>query len=147
MCRIFAWRQNTGGSTFKGKNKNYHVTFSFPGMSDIVAFYRRRVWFLEVKNEKGKQNENQERFQSICEENGIDYHVVRSPEQAMEALEAMSETDKALERLAAYHEQAAKDIDMLGPEQADKHSEWARIIRSMLPDKNAPRPIFRGKHS
>lgn len=31
------WRNNTGGATYKGKHKDYHVKFGVAGMPDIIG--------------------------------------------------------------------------------------------------------------
>jgi hypothetical protein len=50
-----------------------------PGMSDLVATYRGRMLFIEVKTPTGKQSIKQQAIEKhIGEVSGAEYHVVRS---------------------------------------------------------------------
>jgi len=53
-----------------------------PGVSDIVIGHDGRMFAMEVKGERGKQGENQERFEQWCVRCGIPYRVVRSLDEA-----------------------------------------------------------------
>jgi hypothetical protein len=57
-----------------------------PGFSDLVIGWQGRMFCMEVKNEKGKQSENQERFSDWCFACGIPYRVVRSLDEAQVAM-------------------------------------------------------------
>lgn len=62
----------------------------FPGIADIMGIHKDgtgRLIALEVKDKKGRQNENQKRFEdNIRSFNGI-YGVVRSVEDVKALLE------------------------------------------------------------
>lgn len=74
---IFAWRQNSG--SFKTDKGGWYKA-GIAGAPDIFALHGGVMYGLEVKNEKGKLNDNQKAFQSKFEEAGGQYHVVRSVE-------------------------------------------------------------------
>ncbi len=50
------------------------------GVSDMVLIFPGQVVFVEVKDEKGKQSDNQRRFQDKVNELGFDYFLVKSVE-------------------------------------------------------------------
>ena len=55
-----------------------------PGVSDLIAFRPSRgVTFIEVKTQTGKQSPAQVRFQERCKDFGVEYHLVRSVDDAM----------------------------------------------------------------
>lgn len=56
------------------------------GVADLVALLPERVVFLEVKTPKGRQTASQAHFQGICEILGHQYVVVRSVNEALEAV-------------------------------------------------------------
>ena len=56
------------------------------GVADLVALLPERVVFLEVKTAKGRQTASQSHFQELCEILGHQYSVVRSVEDALEAV-------------------------------------------------------------
>lgn len=64
------------------------LTVGFPDL--IVMGTDSRVGFMEVKNEGGKQNENQKNVQAWMERDGHKYAVVRSVEDAAETLREWS---------------------------------------------------------
>ena len=49
-----------------------------PGVSDIEIVCNGQAYFIEVKNEKGKQSDKQIRFMNNVLKAGCDYAVVRS---------------------------------------------------------------------
>jgi len=56
------------------------------GVSDLIYLNPRTnsVVCLEVKNEKGKQSNNQKMFEEAVKFHGFEYHVVRSIDDAKE---------------------------------------------------------------
>lgn len=83
----YAYRQNTGGATFrnKGSNKEYFVQFGEKGASDVIAVmpgssYRNGVadvLFIECKTETGTQSDEQVAWQAEIESRGGTYIVAR----------------------------------------------------------------------
>ena len=53
-----------------------------PGVSDIIIGHAGRMYCMEVKNERGKPSENQDRYSAWCAWCGIPYRVVRSLDEA-----------------------------------------------------------------
>lgn len=81
---IFAYRNNTGAI----KTENRFIKFGTPGSPDIICVFAGRFIGLEVKTKSGKQNDNQKAFQKeLVERGGGIYFVVRSVEEAQEAIE------------------------------------------------------------
>lgn len=66
----------------------YHVANinASAGHADLVAYREGRAWFLEVKAAKGRQSESQQKFQDIARRYGMPYHIVRTPQEALDAL-------------------------------------------------------------
>ena len=50
---------------------------AYPGLPDMVAHIKGRVVYIEVKTKRGKLSLAQGFFQAECEEDGVDYWVVR----------------------------------------------------------------------
>ena len=51
-----------------------------PGVGDLVVWWPHGIGYVEVKAPKGKQSENQKRFEDRCIKAGISYDVVYSVE-------------------------------------------------------------------
>lgn len=56
------------------------------GVSDLIVVIENKVLFIECKDDKGKQSENQIEFEKIVTDLGHDYFVVRSLEQFKEII-------------------------------------------------------------
>lgn len=63
--------------------------FAIKGVSDIIAVYKGITFYLEVKSEKGKQSKHQKAFQMAIERNGALYFIVRSIEDAKDAIKSV----------------------------------------------------------
>jgi hypothetical protein len=48
------------------------------GVSDLIILLPNRVLFIEVKTDKGKQQNTQKEFQNKVQELGFEYYIVRS---------------------------------------------------------------------
>lgn len=57
-----------------------------PGAADYLFVNRRGAAFIEFKSAKGRQNDNQQRFQLWCGEAGIRYGVAHTTEEALALL-------------------------------------------------------------
>lgn len=79
LKRIFHYRNNTGG--FKNSNGNFY-TFGAKGSPDIVCVVPKngigQFVGIEVKDVKGKLNDNQEKFKKELEKAGGIYITARS---------------------------------------------------------------------
>lgn len=81
---LLHWRQNSG-VVFAG---NRRILLGEEGLPDIVVIVppSGRLLGLEVKSAKGKLRPGQLAFKKRCEATGATYKVVRSLEQAMDAV-------------------------------------------------------------
>ncbi len=61
-----------------------------PGAADLVVWWPSghgiRIGYLEVKNERGRQSEQQRRFEARCIDAGIDYELARDVMDVKEML-------------------------------------------------------------
>ena len=57
---------------------------AYRGISDMIALKAGRVVFLEVKSPRGRQNDNQQKFQQDVEDHGGEYWLVRSLDDVIE---------------------------------------------------------------
>jgi hypothetical protein len=87
LKRIFHWRNNTGA--FKPEHGGY-VRYGAKGSPDILAVLppNGRLLGIEVKDVKGKLNDNQLAFKADLERAGGIYLVARSLDDVIEELAA-----------------------------------------------------------
>lgn len=85
----FAWRNNTG--MFRSMDGKRVVRAAVPGSPDILGCYRGRALGIEVKAARGKQAEEQRRFQRLWTKAGGVYAVCRSAEDAVAVLDSIDE--------------------------------------------------------
>mgnify|MGYP000613084598 CR=1 FL=1 len=77
----------TGGSERDRKKQAILVGMGvFRGFADLVVISGGRVAFLEVKSKTGTQSDNQFEFQQLVEAQGFTYALVRSVDDALDAL-------------------------------------------------------------
>jgi len=60
--------------------------YVFKGFSDIVAFYKDKIYFIEVKSEKGRQFYEQILFQKFVENAGLTYILARDIDDVIKVL-------------------------------------------------------------
>lgn len=66
------------------------------GVADLIAWLPvRGDVYLEVKTPKGRQSEHQKAFEAECWANGKPYYVVRSPQEALQAMQKAADTISA----------------------------------------------------
>jgi len=51
------------------------------GCPDLISLHKGKVYFIEMKSEKGRQSESQKEFQIIVEGQGHFYQVIRTWEE------------------------------------------------------------------
>jgi len=56
------------------------------GHPDLVAYRGAKALFFEVKTEKGRMSERQEKFREAMEHHGVAYHLARSVEDVRKVL-------------------------------------------------------------
>jgi hypothetical protein len=76
------------------KNICYRIVTFFkkmgmlPGVSDLVIIQDGKVYFIEMKNENGKQGDNQILFEQRCIDVNAPYAICRSVEEVQMMLRA-----------------------------------------------------------
>lgn len=80
------WRQNTVG-VYDQKQQRYRTPskYAVKGVSDVIVLSEGKAYFIEVKSDNGRQDEDQELFQAFVERAGCEYYVVWSVEDVVEA--------------------------------------------------------------
>lgn len=53
------------------------------GVADLIIGKNEKMFCMEVKRPKGRQSENQKKFETKCQDSSIPYEIVFSFEQAM----------------------------------------------------------------
>jgi hypothetical protein len=93
--RFFFWRQNVN-PIFDKKNGTFRrmPSYSKTGVPDIILIYKGKFVGLEVKNEKGKQQQSQLDFEKLCKSNGGYYKVVRSVGDVEQFIENIKKIEK-----------------------------------------------------
>lgn len=73
----YGYRQNSGAiiSTYKGKKR--FIRYGEPGASDTVLILPSGVFFVECKDELGKQSDEQKAWQATIEAAGGIYIICR----------------------------------------------------------------------
>ncbi len=56
------------------------------GVSDLIFCYNGVATFIEVKTPKGRQNENQKKFEKAIKKAGFEYFIVRSVDEFIEII-------------------------------------------------------------
>lgn len=80
---VFHYRNNSGAM----KKDDYYVRFGFPGSPDIICVIEGYFVGIEVKGPRGVQSDDQKLFQQALTDAGGIYFLVRSIDEAMEAIE------------------------------------------------------------
>lgn len=70
-----------GGSRNVLEAKLLKATGVMPGVSDLILILKNKVFFIELKAEKGVQSELQKTFESKVNNLGFEYLIFRSLEQ------------------------------------------------------------------
>jgi DNA-binding response OmpR family regulator len=56
------------------------------GAPDLIVIGDKKIWFMEVKTEEGRQSPKQRLVQAMLEEKGFEYHIVRSVDDAIKVV-------------------------------------------------------------
>lgn len=64
--------------------RNHQTLGSHKGLSDMTVIKESKTVYIEVKTAKGKQSEDQEKFQRAIEEHGGHYVILRSLHEAVD---------------------------------------------------------------
>lgn len=68
-------------------NQNQHHLVSigvYPGAADLMVYHFGKLYFIEMKDAKGKQSENQVNFEKHSIQSGIHYCICRSLDEFKE---------------------------------------------------------------
>lgn len=83
LPQTLVWRNNTGVGVAPGKRV---VRFGLLGSSDIIGVHRGRAVAIEAKAPRGRQSDEQRRFQAAWERAGGIYILARSADEALAEL-------------------------------------------------------------
>jgi hypothetical protein len=64
------------------------------GRADLTLYWSGRAYHIEVKTPDGKQSESQREFQRLVESNGFEYNIVRSKDEFIELIKAITANNK-----------------------------------------------------
>lgn len=99
--RCILWRNNSGALPAMGRGgRSYPLRYGLGvGGADLVGLLRPSGRFIafEVKTAIGKQSDHQKAWERAVQEGGGFYRVVRSAEEALEALEAAGASSEPVE--------------------------------------------------
>ena len=73
-------------STEQGYRRERGGTRQTPGIPDLYVMGHGRAFWVEVKTPKGKLRDSQELFAHECGENGVEWYIFRSADEAWEWL-------------------------------------------------------------
>jgi Holliday junction resolvase len=69
--------------------RNHQSLGSHPGLSDLTAIKKGKVFFIEIKTSRGFQSNDQINFQKNVESHGGVYLLIRSVDSLFETLKEM----------------------------------------------------------
>jgi hypothetical protein len=75
---IFASIPNEGKNAIEQMRKK--AIGMYAGFSDTIVIHFGKIFFIEFKDEKGRQSDKQKEFESKILANGFEYHICRSLE-------------------------------------------------------------------
>ena len=84
--KIFHYRNNSGAFVSEYNGKRSFTKFGALGSPDIICVVNGRYIGLEVKAPKGKQNENQKKFQKELEKAGGIYILIHDVDELAKML-------------------------------------------------------------
>jgi hypothetical protein len=89
---VFSVPNELAGANAQIRMRRYVATGLLSGVSDLIAWVGDRTLYLEVKTQKGRLNDNQKWFASMCNKYGREYHVVRSVDDVERIIRSNHET-------------------------------------------------------
>jgi hypothetical protein len=78
-----------GGKRAGREAKKLQGMGTYAGAADFMGFHKGFCFFLEVKTPAGTQSKAQREFKKKCKEQGVPYEIVRSTEEAENAVRAI----------------------------------------------------------
>lgn len=85
---VFAWRQNNT-AIFDPKMNGYREHNGLKGVPDILSVINGQFVGWEIKTPKGRQSADQFAFQKRLERHRGKYFIIRSLDEAKEALQSL----------------------------------------------------------
>jgi len=83
MGKLVYQKNNTGAVKVEGR----FIRFGKDGSSDFLVYLPKgETLHLEVKTSKGRQTDNQKKYQKDVEALGHEYYIARSPDNAIEKI-------------------------------------------------------------
>jgi hypothetical protein len=58
-----------------------------PGVADLHLIHKGKIYFIEVKSERGKQSKYQKDFEDYVKGQGFEYWLVRSVDEVIKLIE------------------------------------------------------------
>lgn len=71
-------------------NSGFYIAKNDRGIADLWLGIKGQTIWIELKVDKGKQSENQIRFQQAVEKEGFRYEIVRSLDDVVKLLEELT---------------------------------------------------------
>ena len=73
---LLCYNNNNSTGGLRGKINKFLGTVK--GRADMTLYFKKKAYMLELKTAKGKQSKAQEEWQATIENQGFEYHVIRS---------------------------------------------------------------------
>ncbi len=67
-----------GGFRNKIEAMKLKATGILAGASDLIIVHKNKIYFIELKDDKGSQQQNQKEFEKRVNDQGFDYFIFRS---------------------------------------------------------------------
>ena len=84
---ILVFAVPNGGSRNAREAHNLKLSGVLAGVSDLVILMQNRAVFVELKTDKGRQSDNQKKFQQDVEKLGFEYYIWRSIDDCIKFVE------------------------------------------------------------
>lgn len=84
--KVFLFACPNGGYRTASTGRTLKKTGTVAGVSDLIMLYRGRVIFIEVKSQKGRQQDSQKIFQNKVEAEGHQYWIVKSAGEMLDKI-------------------------------------------------------------
>jgi hypothetical protein len=79
------YNNNNSIGSYRGKVNKYLGIIK--GRSDMVLYYHKVAYHIELKTDTGTQRKDQKTWENLMFIQGFDYHIVRSLEEFIELIE------------------------------------------------------------
>lgn len=83
-----------GGLRAGWEANRFKAMGTFPGVSDLIFLWQGSVYFIEMKNEVGKQSKNQQKWQDLVQQQGFKYFIIKDFDSFKELIELIMDSNK-----------------------------------------------------